>query len=103
MQDGAKAHSCYDTREDLQDRGVFIIDWPPYSPDLNPIEAVWNKMKDYIEENYWYDENPSHDRLRRYVREAWDSITEDYLRELLATMPQRCQDVIAAEGGATKW
>jgi transposase len=32
-----------------QERDIYPILWPPFSPDLNPIEAVWNRMKDYIE------------------------------------------------------
>ncbi|KAK8086072.1 transposable element tc1 transposase [Apiospora phragmitis] len=42
MQDGAPAHSASDTILDLQERGIQIIQWPPYSPDLNPIEMCWN-------------------------------------------------------------
>ena len=28
------------------------ISWPVYSPDLNPIKTVWNRMKDYVANNY---------------------------------------------------
>ena len=45
MQDGAPGHSAAFTREELRLRGVELIFWPAYSPDLNPIEMVWNKMK----------------------------------------------------------
>lgn len=38
MQDGAPSHRDFLTIEELYDRGIFPIDWPPYSPDLNPIE-----------------------------------------------------------------
>jgi hypothetical protein len=38
-----------------------------------------------------------------HVKEAWDSITSDQLLDLLKTMSQRYEDVIAAEGGHTKW
>ncbi|KAF1935382.1 hypothetical protein EJ02DRAFT_299081, partial [Clathrospora elynae] len=34
--------------EELQERDVVPIFWPAFSPNLNPIEAVWNRMKDYI-------------------------------------------------------
>jgi transposase len=29
----------------LWDKGVWIVFLPVYSPDLNPIELVWSKMK----------------------------------------------------------
>jgi transposase len=46
IQDGAPGHSAAETKEDLHERGIYPIFWPPYSPDLNPIETVWNLMKD---------------------------------------------------------
>ena len=96
MQDNAPGHAARETRQDLKERGVRIILWPAYSPDLNPIETVWNRMKDYIELHY--PEKMSYDTLRAAVIEAWDQIGEDLLRELIQSMPTRCAAVIAANG-----
>jgi hypothetical protein len=106
MQDGALGHSAAYTIEELRERGIHPIFWPAFSPDLNPIEAVWNKMKDYIEINY--PDLPggrqyTYEQLRGIVREAWDSISLDFLRELIESMPARCQAVIEAKGGYTKY
>lgn len=103
MQDGAPAHAARGTREDLHERGIIVENWPPFSPDLNPIETVWCRMKDYIEDEYGHIEKPTYNQLRIWVQEAWDQIDEEYLQSLLDTMPQRCEDVIKAEGGATRW
>jgi len=103
MQDGASGHAARGTQADLRERGVTVIHWPPYSPDLNPIESVWNWMKDWIEDKYGLEENPGYDALRRYVKEAWDAVPDDYFRDLLVQMPQRCQAVIDAEGKHTKY
>ena len=40
LQDGAPGHSAGDTRVKLQERSIETIYWPPFSPDLNPIERV---------------------------------------------------------------
>jgi len=60
-------------------------------------------MKDYIEVRWGLEENPSYNKLRRYVREAWDALPESYLAELLASMPERCKAVIETNGMHTKY
>ena len=40
MQDGALGHAAGDTKAELVSRGIIVIEWPPFSPDLNPIERV---------------------------------------------------------------
>ena len=48
MQDNAPDHRAKATGLELDRRGVKKIFWPPYFPDLNPIEHVWDLMKDWI-------------------------------------------------------
>jgi transposase len=103
MQDNAPGHAAGLTIEELRERDVNSMVWPPFSPDLNPIETLWNWMKDYIQHAYGHLENPSYDTLRTIVKEAWEAITIKQLQDLVQTMQQRCQDVIDAEGGFTKW
>ena len=102
MQDGAPSHSAASTMEELLKRGIHTIFWPAYSPDLNPIETVWNWMKDYMERTYG-DAKLSYDQLRVAVREAWDTISIEQLDRLIDSMPERCAAVIAARGGHTKY
>ncbi|KAF6819694.1 hypothetical protein CMUS01_11672 [Colletotrichum musicola] len=103
MQDGAPSHSATATLQDLNERGVTVLDWPPYSPDLNPIEMCWNWMKDFVEDKYGLTEKPTYDQLRQWVYEAWEALPVDFLDELLASMPARCQAVIDAEGMHTRY
>jgi hypothetical protein len=63
-------------------------------------------MKNYIE--VYYPDLPrgrqrSYDQLRGIVREAWESITPEDLRDVIETMGDRCQAVIDARSGHTKY
>jgi transposase len=46
MHNRALGYSAQFTRAELHKRGIYPMFWPAFSLDLNPIEAVWNKMKD---------------------------------------------------------
>lgn len=106
MQDNAPAHSSAETNEEMRVRQVTPIAWPPNSPDLNPIEAVWCWMKDYLDFKYpalGSGKQRSLDSLRSNVKEAWDSVPSEFLAELVRSMPARCRAVIDANGGSTKY
>lgn len=97
MQDYAPGHAAASTREVMAERGIYPIEWPPYSPDLNLIETLWNKMKDWLGAQY-PEQSASYDQLRAHVQEAWHAIGEDTLEELLESMPAHCEAVIEANG-----
>jgi transposase len=97
MQDNAPSHAAKSTREDFEERGIYPIFWPAFSPDLNSIETVWNKMKDWLAAVY-PDKKATYDQLRLQVTEAWNAIGEDLLAGLVASMPTRCKAVIDANG-----
>lgn len=83
----------------MAERGIYPIEWPPYSPDLNLIETLWNKMKDWLGAQY-PEQRASYDQLRAHVQEA---IGEHTLEELLESMPAHCEAVIEANGLCTKY
>ena len=102
MQDNASGHAAKATIAEMQRRGIRLVEWPPYSPDLNPIETVWDWMKDWIDDRY-EGIKLTYPRLRSAVNEAWDAVPADYLSQLIDEMPARCQAVIDAKGKITKY
>ncbi|VCU40210.1 Bgt-50963 [Blumeria graminis f. sp. tritici] len=106
IQDKAPAHTVAITMEDMSQRLIQPIFWPANSPDLNPIEAAWNKMKDYIQRhhpNLGCRKQRTQDSLRKIVKEVWDSVSSEYLVRLIQSMPARCQAVVDADGGPTRY
>ncbi|KAI0999741.1 hypothetical protein K3495_g8457 [Podosphaera aphanis] len=107
MQDDAPPHKVRQAMDELRERNISPIPWPPYSPDLNPIEHVWKLTKEYIAYHY-HDLAPgnyrSQDELRSIVAEAWDkAVEENELEILVESMPSRIRAVCEARGGPTKY
>ncbi|GFU16906.1 DDE_3 domain-containing protein [Trichonephila clavipes] len=49
MDDNARPHCANIVDECLQSKDITRMDWPAYSPDLNPIEHVWDMIGRRIE------------------------------------------------------
>jgi transposase len=108
MQDNAPIHTAKKVIKWLEDNGIPTIDWPPYSPDLNPIEYIWARMKEWIHQHYpnlrdMGDSQEALDKLARVIVEAWEAIPQDAVDHLIRSMDYRVNAVLAAEGWHTKY
>ena len=104
MQDSAPAHRGR-VLDELAGAGIELMEWPPFSPDLNPIENVWNIMKDKMQ-FYFPELNGQRlpvSRIRAIVQASWDLIADEHLTPLLASMHSRCQAVLDVNGGHTRF
>ncbi|VDB94458.1 Bgt-50292 [Blumeria graminis f. sp. tritici] len=106
MQDNAPAHTATITMEDMSQRLFQLIFWPANSPDLNPTEAILNRMKDYIQRhrpNLGCGKQRTQDSLCNIVKEAWDSVSSEDLVRLIQIIPARCQAVVDVDVGPTRY
>jgi transposase len=97
LQDNAPTHTAYRTKDWLHNHGISCLDFPPYSPDLNPIENLWQHIEKRVEERA-----PSTiEELQDVIAEEWKNTPTDLLTKLAHSMIKRCEAVIAAHGDHT--
>jgi len=99
LQDNDPKHKSALVRTWLFNNGIQCIDFPPYSPDLNPIEHLWADLARRVEKR----PAATMEELQDVVAEEWEATSVQLLSEIVKSMPERCKAVIAAAGDHTKY
>jgi transposase len=101
QQDGDSKHTSYKAREWMEDNNITLLDWPAQSPDLNPIEHLWQHLKKQLSQY----ETPAKGvwEMWERVAEEWGEIEPEVCQKLIESMPRRIGAVIKAKGGHTKY
>lgn len=81
--DNLSSHKSPKAKQILKDIGAWFLFLPPYSPDLNPIEMAFSKLKAHLRK-----------ACARTFDEVWKSI--GHICELFT--PQECQNFFHAAG-----
>lgn len=79
----------------LFNSGVSCIEWPPYSPDLNPIENLWANLKKCVEEHH----PTCIEDLKKAVYAEWPATDKGLCQRLVASMSKRIAIVAENEYG----
>lgn len=108
MQDNASIHTAKKIVEWFENNAVILLDWPPYSPDMNPIEHVWAKMKEWIIKTYpelstMGKSQQAYNTLARAIEEAWNALDQEYIDNMIRGMPRRLEALTKAKGWHTKY
>lgn len=99
MQDNARPHVARVVMDCIQENNINVLPWPAQSPDLNPIEHMW----DILQRSVLRLGMPIDTRQNLFeaLREAWFAIPQSDIDNLIQSMPRRCQAVLNARGGHT--
>ena len=108
QQDNAPIHRAQQVQNWVIDHGIHVMEWPPYSPDLSPIEHLWWALKRKVLELHPELEDQGYtaealDSLIAASKEAWTAIEDNVIIGCLESMPRRVEALIAADGWYTKY
>ncbi|GFX08755.1 uncharacterized protein TNCV_4227751 [Trichonephila clavipes] len=94
---GASRKTRIVLRHTARTAGVMTLPWPARSPDLSPVEHVWDQLKRQMPSCH-----SVHD-LELTVQNLWAHLPQDNIRCLINSMPDRVVVCIDAGGGPTRY
>lgn len=72
IMDNLSSHKVTGVEDLIESAGAMILFLPPYSPDLNPIEQMWSKIKSYLRKC----KARTKDSLEKAIEEAFTKVTQ---------------------------
>ncbi|GFV98390.1 transposable element Tcb2 transposase [Trichonephila clavipes] len=73
------------------------LPWPAHSPDVSPVEHVWNQLKQPMRSCH-----SVHD-LELAVQDLWAHLPQDNIRCLINSMPDRVAACVAPGSGPMRY
>ncbi|GFX14953.1 transposable element Tc3 transposase [Trichonephila clavipes] len=96
MDDNAPCHRALLIDDFLETENIQRMSWPANSPDLNPIEHVWDMLGRQIAA---ISHPPSSiTELKRGLQEAWNRLSPQLIHYHIASMVNRCAACLAVRG-----
>lgn len=95
LHDNAPAHSAIRVRQFLAQRGVTVLDHPPYSPDLAPADFfLFPRMKEVLKGARFADVSAIQGRVTSVLR----SIPKEAFSDSFQKLYERCQKCVVYNG-----
>jgi len=98
QQDGATCHTANSVLAYMERKNIqLLLNWPPYSPDLNPIEQLWAELDRRISNMH-----PQNDeQLEAAALSAWASIPQDMIDNFVLSFETKCKNCVKNKGKCT--
>lgn len=103
QQDNAPCHKAKMVQEWFEEHNneFKVLTWPPNSPDLNPIEHLWDVLDKQVRSMEAPPRNLQD--LKDLLLTSWCQIPQHTFRGLVESMPRRLRAVLVAKGGPTQY
>ncbi len=99
--DNARPHVAGICTQFLEADNIPVLVWPAYSPDMSPIEHVWDALDRCIRQRVPVPANIQ--QLHTAIEEEWTNISQATINNLINFMRRRCVALREANGGHTRY
>ncbi|GFX65395.1 transposable element Tcb2 transposase [Trichonephila clavipes] len=99
IDDNCKPHRANLVEDFLFEEGIVRMEWPACSPDMDPIEHIWDALGRRVAGRQPPPQTLQ--ELERDLLEEWDRIPQLVINSLIESMPQRCSTLLAVHGSHT--
>jgi transposase len=101
MQDNAPCHKARIVMDFLDENNIETLNWPPQSPDMNPIENLWAIIKARRKKKYGVPK--SKNELITQIFDIWDNIEMELVHNLANSANKRINAVLKLKGKVSKY
>lgn len=99
MHDNDPKHTSAHVKVWLKQNGIKVLQWPSSSPDLNPIENLWDVLEDRMKKHH----PKNKDELAQLLVEEWEKIDLSILQKLVSSVPSRLHECTKMKGYPTRY
>jgi hypothetical protein len=99
--DNAPVHKARSIQKWFVEISVEELDWHAQSPDLNPIEHLWDKLEVRLRARP--DHPTSAPDLTNILVAKWKQGPAEMFQHLVESLPRRVEAITAAKGGPTPY
>lgn len=99
--DNAPIHRARIVHKWLEENQIVHLPWPAQSPDLNPIENIWDELERRVRGRIPLPTSEA--ELFSFLEEEWYNIDESVYHKLVSSMPDRLYAVKKAKGNPSKY
>ncbi|GFX15239.1 transposable element Tcb2 transposase [Trichonephila clavipes] len=96
MDDNAPCHRTVAAEQLLETEDIERMDWPTRSPDLNPIEHVWDFLGRHLAARTLPPVTIR--ELRLALQDEWAAMPQQLIDPLILSMGRRCEICLAVRG-----
>ena len=97
--DNDPKHTAVTVKDWLKGKRIETLKWPPFSPDLNPIEHMWDELERRMKKHH----PKNKEELKKALLQEWNGIGTDVTQKLVDSVPNRLYECVRVHGYPTRY